>query len=60
MDPLHLQLKVQYTLKVEPRCTTGPALDQMAQDLSPKQSCTASTVTVKMDHVWDIVAMSHE
>lgn len=39
MDPLHLHLKVQYTLKVEPRCTTGPAVDQMTQDFSPKRRC---------------------
>lgn len=36
MDPLHLQLKVQYTWKLEPRCTTGPELDQMEQDFSPE------------------------
>lgn len=37
MDPLHLHLKVQYTWKLEPRCTTGPAVDQMAQDFSPER-----------------------
>lgn len=36
MDLLHSQLKVQYTLKLEPRCTTGPLLDQMTHDFSPK------------------------
>lgn len=37
MDPLHLHVKVQYTLKLEPSCTTGPALDQMEQDFSPER-----------------------
>lgn len=36
MDFLHLKLKVQYTVKLVSRCTTGPALDQMKQDFSPK------------------------
>lgn len=35
MDPLHTQLKVQDTLKLEPRGTMDPALDEMVQDVSP-------------------------
>lgn len=61
MDPLHLQLKVQYTVKLEPRCTTDPAVDLMSQDFSPVQSCTASTVTaMKTDQDRNIVAMNHQ
>lgn len=57
MDPLHWHLKVQYTSKLEPRCTVFPALDHMVQDFSPMQSCTVSTVTaMRIDHVWGIVA----
>lgn len=51
MDPLHLNLKVQYTLKVEPRCTTDPAVDQMAQDFSPERrydDCMLNMEQMKM------------
>lgn len=36
MYPLHLQLKLQYTVKLVSLCTTDPTLDQMVQYLSPK------------------------
>lgn len=62
MDPLHLHANVQYTLKLEPRCTTGPALDQMEQDFSPERrndwwaQCTPllfDEVNVTTDHESD-------
>lgn len=36
MDPVHLYLKKQYTLKVEPLFTTGPSEDQTVQLPSPE------------------------
>lgn len=35
MAPVHLHLKVQYTWKLEPICTTGLELNQMEQDFMP-------------------------
>ena len=36
MDFLQSQFKVQNTLKLEPLRTTGPSLDLMTHDFSPK------------------------